>query len=160
MRKNNDVTFLEQALKQVHEDDRNKDCFDQIEDLLRSIAVGEFDDLDTKRWHTSGVIVTGRDLSKEKKNSDWVYVETDAVQEYSWLIEELLAIYKPKKTEYYRLLTTIGFLLNIYGERFDDLTEILSVTTVVSAVFLHPDHAGRAVFRIHPIKLPTFGKEF
>ena len=153
-------TIMGQVLSQVQSDKNNEHYFDQIDALLEDIANMEYLETNTPRWHQKGVVVTNRELSNREKESEWVYVETADVTEYSWLIERLLEIYNPSVTDTYRLLTTIGFLLNVYGERHDDLSDIFRIVTVTSTVFLHPDHLGLDKFKVQAISLPPFGREF
>jgi len=153
-------TIMGQVLSQVQSDKNNKHYFEQIDALLEDIANMEYLETNTPRWHQKGVVITDRELSNREKESEWVYVETADVTEYSWLIERLLEIYNPSVTDTYRLLTTIGFLLNVYGERHDDLSDIFRIVTVTSTVFLHPDHLGLDKFKVQAISLPPFGREF
>ena len=153
-------TIMGQVLSQVQSDKNNEQYFEQIDALLEDIANMEYLETNTPRWHQKGVVITDRELSNREKESEWVYVETADVTEYSWLIERLLEIYNPSVTDTYRLLTTIGFLLNVYGERHDDLSDIFRIVTVTSTVFLHPDHLGLDKFKVQSISLPPFGREF
>jgi|SaaInlStandDraft_4_1057021.scaffolds.fasta_scaffold66563_2 hypothetical protein len=152
-------TIMGQVLKQVHDDKNNGFYFEQIDELIEDIIDREYLDADQTVWNKSGVIVTDESIHGEQY-VEWTCVKTDDVFEFSWLIEQLVEIYQPKITESYRLLSTIGYLLNIYSERYEDLTEILKVTTITSTVFLHPDHVGQDKFRVHPITLPPFSSEF
>jgi len=153
-------TIMGQVLTQVQADESNEEYFAQIDDLLEDIADVDYIDIDSPRWHKHGVIVTNRTLSPNEKDPDWIYVQTEHVEEYSWLIFQLEDIYQPDSIDANRLYTTIGYLLNTYTNRTDSLSEILRLTTVTSTVFLHPDHVGLDRFKVHPIDLPPFGTEF
>lgn len=153
-------TIMGQVLTQVQADKNNTQYFEQIEDLLEDISDMEYLDSDVVRWHKHGVIVTSREITKSEADPEWVYVETDDVSECSWLLEELNDIYDPNVADVNRLFTTVGYLLNVYTEKFDHINDILRMTAVTSTVFLHPDHVGKDKFRIHPIELPPFGSDF
>ncbi len=153
-------TIMGQVLSQVQSNKKNEVYFEQIDALLEDIAEMEYLDTDTPVWHQHGVIVTDEHIDKKKADVEWVYVETADVKESSWLIGRLVNIYKPSKTDSYRLLTTIGYLLNIYGQKYDNLSDIFRMVTMTSTVFLHPDHLGLDRFKVHTIDLPPFGAEF
>ena len=153
-------TIMGQVLTQVQADKKNNEYFDKIDDLLYDIENLTYLDTLSKPWQKNGLIITDIDITYIENKPQWVYVETADVSEYSWLIEQLIKIYKPKINDIYRLLTTIGFLLNIYGEKYENLSDILRLTSITSTVFLHPDHLGLDKFKVYPVKLPPFGKEF
>lgn len=153
-------TIMGQVLSQVQSNKKNTVYFDQIDILLEDISNMEYLDTNTPRWHKQGLIVTRRHIDKKTADPEWVYVETEDISEYSWLIEKLVAIYNPQITDSYRLLSTIGYMLNIYGERYENLSDILRMVTVTSTVYLHPDHLGLDRFKVHTIDLPPFGSEF
>lgn len=153
-------TIIGQVLSQVRKTENNEFYLNKIDDLLESIEDMEYIGVETKPWNKYGVIVTDKKVSPENKHPDWVFVETDDVTECSWLIERLYEIYKPTPQNAHRLLTTIGYLLNIYNTKYSDISEILRIVTVTSTVFLHPDHLGLDRFKIRSINLPQFGSEF
>lgn len=150
-------TIMGQVLTQVQADEKNKIYLDKIEDLLFDIDNLAYIDTNTKPWNKHGLTITE---NKVNSISGWIYVETADVIEYSWLVKQLIQIYKPNTKNIYRLLTTIGFLLNVYGEKYNDLSVILRFVSITSTVFLHPDHLGLDRFTVQPIKLPKFGTEF
>jgi len=153
-------TIMGQVLTQVHSDKSNEPYFEKIDNLLDSITNLDYLYAPSDPWQKKGLFITNMDITKIDIDSEWTYVETADINEYSWLVEQLMSIYKPKITDTYRLLTTIGYLLNIYGDKYDNLTELFRITTVTSTVFLHPDHIGLDRFKVQPLKLPSFGKEF
>lgn len=153
-------TIMGQVLTQVHDEKNNDPYFDKIDDLLHEIENYEYLETNTKKWQKNGLCITDSDISKITKEQNWIYVETADVAEYSWLVEKLIKIYKPHILDIYRLVSTIGFLLNLYGDKHENLSDILRLTAVTSTVFLHPDHMGLDKFKIHPNNLPPFGKEF
>lgn len=153
-------TIMGQVLTQVHNNKKNDEYFNKIDNLLSDIENFEYLETNTKNWQQNGLCITNSDISKIKKEQNWLYVETADSAEYSWLVKQLVKIYQPNVKDIYRLLTTIGFLLNLYGSKHDDLSDILRLTSITSTVFLHPDHLGLDKFKIHPNNLPPFGKEF
>ena len=152
-------TIIGQVLNQVQTDKSNRLYFKKIDALMDDILDLEYMDVKNTLWQKQGLYITDKKIIK-KPNSDWIYVESPDAYEYSWLVENLVEIYQPKSTEIHRLLTTIGYLLNVYGMRSDSLTEVLRITTITSTVFLHKDHIGQDRFKIHPISLPPFGRDF
>ena len=155
-------TIMGQVLHQVNSDENNESYMDLIEDLLEDIEEKVYMNASNSVWNKNGLIITDRDLGKNFSMQDtpWVFVETPHVPEFSWLVEQLDDIYKPEGSKKYRLYTTIGFLLNIYDEKYSDLSDVLKMVAIVSTVYLHPDHIGYDRFIIHPINLPIFGEEF
>lgn len=153
-------TIMGQVLTQVQADKSNDVYFDQIDDLLDDISNLEYMETDNSLWTKKGLIITDKEINEEDKDDEWSYVITGDAYEYSWLVYQLMDIYQPNTAQSYRLLTTLGYLLNIYTERFDSITEILRITTITSTVFLHPDHLGQDKFKVYPIELPPFGKDF
>lgn len=148
-----------QVLSQVQTDKKNLNIFDELDYLLEDIYDEVYINSKKQNWNINGLLITDNvDIIEE--DPEWVYVLTDEVSAYSWLVEELVAIYNPKKIDLYRLLTTIGYLLNIYSSKYDDINKLFKIVTITSTVFLHPDHLGEDRFVVHPISLPTFGKEF
>lgn len=153
-------TIMGQVLTQVQSNINNDIYFNKIDDLLEEIDTYGYLDAITKPWQRNGLFITDKDITTFDNDPEWIYVETADVIEYSWLVEKLVQVYKPQIVDIYRLLTTIGYLLNVYGEKNDDLSDILRFTSITSTVFLHPDHIGRDRFKIYPMTLPPFGKEF
>lgn len=153
-------TIMGQVLTQVQDDKTNEIYFEQIDDLLEDISNGVYSDVVTPAWNKNGVVVTDREINPENEDPEWIYVETEYVSEYSWFIEQLVEIYNPKKTDMYRFLTTIGYLLTVYSEKYNDIGGVFKITAITSTVFLHPDHLGQDKFIVHPINLPPFGDEF
>ena len=155
-------TIMGQVLAQVQDDKKNKKYFEQIDDLLEDIQNEIYLDInEIQAWNKNGLSISDKkNMLKEEKDPEWVYVYTDYVEEYSWFIEELVDIYNPKKMDMYRLLTTIGYLLNIYSKKYRDLRILFKLITITSTIFLHPDHLGLDRFRVYPLTLPTFGQEF
>ena len=155
-------TIMGQVLAQVRDDKKNKKYFEQIDDLLEDIQNEIYLDInEIQAWNKNGLSISyKKNMLKEEKDPEWVYVYTDYVEEYSWFVEELVDIYNPKKMDMYRLLTTIGYLLNIYSKKYRDLRILFKLITITSTIFLHPDHLGLDRFRVYPLTLPTFGQEF
>jgi hypothetical protein len=155
-------TIMGQVLHQVNSDENNENYIDLIEDLLEDIEEKVYMHEENHVWNKNGLLITDRDLSEDNTMEDttWVFVETPHVNEFSWLVKQLDEIYLPKGPAQYRLYTTIGFLMNIYDEKYTDLSDVLKMVTIISTVYLHPDHIGYDRFIIHPITLPIFGKEF
>ena len=151
-----------QVLAQVRDDKKNKKYFEQIDDLLEDIQNEIYLDInEIQAWNKNGLSISNKkNMLKEEKDPEWVYVYTDYVEEYSWFIEELVDIYNPKKMDMYRLLTTLGYLLNIYSKKYRDLRILFKLITITSTIFLHPDHLGLDRFRVYPLTLPKFGQEF
>lgn len=155
-------TIMGQVLAQVRDDKKNKKYFEQIDDLLEDIQNEIYLDInEIQAWNKNGLSISNKkNMLKEEKDPEWVYVYTDYVEEYSWFVEELVDIYNPKKMDMYRLLTTIGYLLNIYSKKYRDLRILFKLITITSTIFLHPDHLGLDRFRVYPLTLPKFGQEF
>ena len=155
-------TIIGQVLAQVRDDKKNKKYFEQIDDLLEDIQNEIYLDInEIQAWNKNGLSISyKKHMLKEEKDPEWVYVYTDYVEEYSWFVEELVDIYNPKKMDMYRLLTTIGYLLNIYSKKYRDLRILFKLITITSTIFLHPDHLGLDRFRVYPLTLPAFGQEF
>ena len=155
-------TIMGQVLAQVRDDKKNKKYFEQINDLLEDIQNEIYLDInEIQAWNKNGLSISNKkNMLKEEKDPEWVYVYTDYVEEYSWFVEELVDIYNPKKMDMYRLLTTIGYLLNVYSKKYRDLRILFKLITITSTIFLHPDHLGLDRFRVYPLTLPTFGQEF
>lgn len=155
-------TIIGQVLHQVNKDEKNKFYIEQLEELMEDIDRQVYlDELNIPAWNKSGLVITDLSLNGlTTKNISWIFFETEYVLEFSWLVQELNKIYQPKIDELYRLNTTIGFLLKIYDEKYDDLTEIMKMVAIVSSIFLHPDHIGNDRFMVHNINLPKFGSEF
>ena len=155
-------TIMGQVLAQVRDDKKNKKYFEQIDDLLEDIQNEIYLDInEIQAWNKNGLSISNKkNMLKEEKDPEWVYVYTDYVEEYSWFIEELVDIYNPKKMDMYRLLTTIGYLLNVYSKKYRDLRILFKLITITSTIFLHPDHLGLDRFRVYPLTLPAFGQEF
>lgn len=155
-------TIMGQVLAQVRDDKKNKKYFEQIDDLLEDIQNEIYLDInEIQAWNKNGLSISNKkNMLKEEKDPEWVYVYTDYVEEYSWFVEELVDIYNPKKMDMYRLLTTIGYLLNVYSKKYRDLRILFKLITITSTIFLHPDHLGLDRFRVYPLTLPAFGQEF
>ena len=155
-------TIMGQVLAQVRDDKKNKKYFEQIDDLLEDIQNEIYLDInEIQAWNKNGLSISNKkNMLKEEKDPEWVYVYTDYVEEYSWFVEELVDIYNPKKMDMYRLLTTLGYLLNIYSKKYRDLRILFKLITITSTIFLHPDHLGLDRFRVYPLTLPKFGQEF
>lgn len=155
-------TIMGQVLHQVNTDEKNQFYIEQIEDLIEDINEKVYmDEEEIKVWNKNGLLITDRDLGDGNLfESSWIFFETPHTFEYSWLVQELEKIYQPTEQNSYRLFTTLGFLLKIYDEKYDDLSDVLRMVAIVSIVFLHPDHIGYDKFIVHPIKLPNFGSEF
>lgn len=155
-------TIMGQVLAQVRDDKKNKKYFEQIDDLLEDIQNEIYLDInEIQAWNKNGLSISNKkNMLKEEKDPEWVYVYTDYVEEYSWFVEELVDIYNPKKMDMYRLLTTIGYLLNVYSKKYRDLRILFKLITITSTIFLHPDHLGLDRFRVYPLTLPKFGQEF
>jgi len=155
-------TIMGQVLHQVNEDESNRFYIDQIDDLVDDINHEEYNNEKLSVWNKNGLLITDLDVGGDSSYDEtaWILFETECVDEYSWLVHQLNSIYNPSQNDKYRLNTTIGFLFEIYSEKYDDLIDIFKMVTIVSAVFLHPDHMGYDKFIIHPINLPEFGDEF
>jgi len=155
-------TIMGQVLHQVNVDTYNKPIIDDIKDLMDMITDNEFK-TPSKTWNKNGLVITDRDLSTinlSAEDKTWAYVETAYVSEYSWLVFELERIYQPSLKASNRLYSTIGYLFTVYEEKYDDLEIVLRMVTLVSTVWLHPDHIGQDKFMVHPVTLPNFGSEF
>jgi hypothetical protein len=149
-------TIMGQVLFQVKQDKNNIKVMDEIEDLIDRINEEEYLENDML-VDTDIIIITDTTLNKE---SDCLVIETEFAYEISWLIFELVDIYKPRKKTEYRLYNTLYYLIGIYIEKYNDIEIILKMITIISTVWLHPDHLGEDKFIVHPITLPNFGKEF
>ena len=155
-------TIMGQVLYQVNEDENNQYYIEQIDELLEDIEEGiHLEEDNIEPWNKNGLVITNRELNEDEvSGTAWIFMETPHVSEYSWLVRELNKIYNPSVEESYRLNTTLGYMMKIYDEKYDDLTDAMRLIAIVSTVFLHPDHMGYDRFVIHPIKLPNFGAEF
>lgn len=153
-------TIMGQVLYQVNEDENNQIFIDQVDELLEDIEEKLYLEEETTDWNKNGLLITDRELDERFEDASWIFFETPHVSEYSWLIKQLNIIYNPDLADTYRLNTTLGYLLKIYDEKYDDLSNVMRMVSIVSTVFLHPDHMGYDRFVIHPINLPNFGEEF
>ncbi len=154
-------TILGQVLSQVQKEKKNFRYIKLLDDLISDIEANVYLDYNNTIWNRSGLVITDDATMLSSSFADFMVVETIYTYECTWLIEQLIDIYNPNKNDLNRLITTIGYLLNSYTKQFDDdITEILRISTISSMVFLHPDHLGLDKFRVHPIILPKFGKEF
>ena len=156
-------TIMGQVLSEVNDDIFNKQIITEIERVMLSINDSEYIDYEGPVWNKNGLMITdmdlnGMDLATEDKR--WSFVETAYTTEYSWLVFELAEIYQPSPQAAHRLYSTIGYLFEVYDEKYDDLDMVLRMVTLVSTVWLHPDHIGQDRFMVHPISLPNFGSEF
>jgi len=153
-------TIIGQALMQVQMDKTNLKYFEALDILIDDINDLAHIKTDTKPWDSGGVIVTDKILNKKEKDPSKLYVETADVSECSWLIEQLVKLYKPSKKDYNRLVVVIGYLLVVYHKRGKLLDDILKLTAVTSTFYLHPDHVEKDVFTVYPNKFPPFGDDF
>ena len=153
-------TIMGQVLYQVNEDENNQIFIDQVDELLEDIEEKLYLEEETTDWNKNGLLITDRELDERFEDASWIFFETPHVSEYSWLIKQLNIIYNPDLADTYRLNATLGYLLKIYDEKYDDLSNVMRMVSIVSTVFLHPDHMGYDRFVIHPINLPNFGEEF
>lgn len=154
-------TIMGQVLFQVNEDKNNQFYISQIDELVEDINSRLYDEVDIQPWSKNGLIITNRNIDDDvDKHKSWIFFETEYVTEYSWLIHELNDIYKPKIENTFRLNTTLGYMLKIYDEKYNDISDVMRMVAIVSIVFLHPDHIGHDRFVVHPINLPQFGDDF
>jgi Mg2+ and Co2+ transporter CorA len=154
-------TIMGQVLFQVNEDETNQYYIEQIEDLLEDIEEKVYMDEEVSAWNRNGLVITDRELmDQDHLDTAWIFIETPEVSAYSWLVKQLNQIYNPETSNSYRLNTTIGYMLKIYDEKYDDLSDVMKMVTIVSTVYLHPDHMGYDRFTVHPISLPPFGDDF
>jgi hypothetical protein len=155
-------TIIGQVLCEVRSNTDNEKYFELLDSLIECVMDSNYFDVTDTIWQKDGLFITNEGINDitKKLRGNWLCVETEYVFEYSWLVEQLVDIYQPDEKEYQRLLNTLGYLLNTYSKKFDDLGEIFRMTIVTSIVFLHPDHLGWDKFKVAPIVLPPFGTEF
>lgn len=157
-------TIMGQILFQVKTDKHNKEYVTAINELISRIENKDYLDIHISPWTTNGLIITDRALSQDdiaSLDKEWVYVETPHTSEYTWLVNELNNIYKPEtRKNKFRLFTTIGFLFNLYTDKYDNLDSIFTMTSSISTIWLHPDHIQCDRFAVHPTKLPNFGNDY
>ena len=156
-------TIMGKVLQEVKENKNNKKYLEQIDLLIQDIEEYEFEEYDGPLWNRNGLKIT----HPQEKNVDvimmdkkWIYIKSIYAYELSWLVYELDYIYRPFPNDEYRLFTTIGYLLEIYLDKYKDLEIALKMTTIISTIFLHKDHIGFDKFRVYPVDLPNFGSEF
>jgi len=149
-------TIMGQVLHQVNEDKKNANIIEKIHNLINSIEEEEYE-FNDQLWTSSDLIVTDK---KNISSNDELIIITEYAYEFSWLVYKLNAIYCPNRVTSNRLFTTIGFLFDIYMDKYEDIMIVLKMVILVSLVWLHPDHIGQDKFLVHPIDLPNFGKEF
>ena len=134
-----------------------------IDDLLLDINTSDYLDYNGPIWNKAGLTITDEDLSESDifmVDPRWTYVETSYDSEYSWLVYALEEIYEPDAKASVRLFSTVGYLMEVYSDKYEDLNDVLKMTAMISVVWLHPDHLKQDQFIVHPIKLPDFGSEF
>lgn len=157
-------SIIAKVLKDVESDVANKKTLELLDDLLDDIEENEYDSFNGQLWHKNGLYISelnGSINNDASISANWYFIETEFAYELSWLIEELIYIFKPKSiVGSKRLLTTLGFLFNLYSKKYESIDDILRAIAVVSVVWLHPDHIVNDRFYIQPIKLPDFGNEF
>jgi len=149
-------TIMGQVLHQVNEDKNNRTIIEKIHDIINLIEEEEYD-FNDKLWSSLDLIVTDKEIVKP---NNILIITTEYAYEFSWLVYKLNSIYSPSTITSNRLFATIGFLFDIYIDKYDDIMIVLKMVALVSLVWLHPDHIGQDKFLVHPIDLPNFGKEF
>ena len=156
-------TIMGQVLDEVADNKRNRLYMELIDDLLTDINSFDYLDYNGPNWNKLGLLIADCDIIHyDITNHDdrWTYLETPFSSEFSWLVYALSEIYQPSPKSAIRLYSTIGFLLEVYSEKYEDLVDILTMTAMISVVWLHPDHLKEDQFIVHPNNLPNFGKEF
>ncbi len=156
-------TIMGQVIDEVTTNKKNRKYMEQIDDLLMDINTSDYLDYNGPIWNKHGLLITDLDLSKATVSMDdprWTYLETPNDSEYSWLVYALEEIYHPDPKAAIRLYSTIGYLIDVYSDKYEDLIDVLRMTAMISVVWLHPDHLKEDQFLVHPINLPNFGSEF
>ena len=154
-------TIMGKVLNEVTTDKNNKEYMELIDDLILDINTSDFLDYNGPNWKKHGLMIHS-DLSHTHtpEESNWTYIETDFDLECSWLVYALEDIYAPSPKVAKRLFGTIGYLIGVYADKYEDIGEVLRMTAMVSVVWLHQDHLKDDQFLVHPVSLPDFGKEF
>lgn len=154
-------TIMGKVINEVTTDKNNEEYMELIDELVLDINTYDYLDYNGPNWKQHNLMITD-DLSHTHlpSESDWMFIETDFAQECSWLVFALEDIYTPPPKAAKRLFETIGFLIGVYSERYEDITEVLKMTALLSVVWLHQDHLRDDQFLVHPVSLPDFGKEF
>ena len=156
-------TIIGRALLEVNTNVNNKHIINKISKLILRISDLEYIDYEGPIWSKNGLTITDIGLSKTVKkieHKNWSFVETTYKNEFSWLVFELKKIYNPDENSSMRLYSTLGYLFEVYSEMYDNIDKLLIMVTIVSTIWLHPDHVGQDRFMVHPINLPNFGNEF
>lgn len=154
-------TIIGQVIHDVQRNEHNELYFTQIDELVEDIIERYYNCASSIPWQSTDLYITDfiQDDVK-KRNAERYYLVTPYVEEFSWLVERLVEIYSPDRTEVKRLLSTIGYLLEVYSEQIDEVMEILRITASASIIYLHPDHLGKDKFKIKPLSLPPFGDDY
>lgn len=154
-------TIMGLVLNEVNTDDFNQPIIEDLKTIITDIDDGMYEDYTGPLWNKNGLYIT--DLETDNPLSDdksWIFISSEYAFEYSWLVFELEEVYKPSSRDAKRLYTTIGYLIEVYEEKYNNLEEILKFVVLVSSVWLHPDHLGLDRFIVHPINLPDFGPDY
>jgi len=148
-------TIMYQVMQDI-DISKNSIYLEKINTLIDAIDYDEYDNYEKDLWSKNGLYISSTKTSHTNTYENYNLV-SEYEYEYSWLVSELVYIYKPKKSTLTRLLTTIGYLLETYEEKYDDLDIILKMTATYSTIWLHPDHIGFDSFIVYPNNLPPFG---
>ena len=154
-------TIMGKVLNEVTTDEENKQYMEMIDDLIIDINTYDYLDYNGPNWKKHGLMIHS-DLSHVHlpEEQDWTFVETDFDLECSWLVYALEDIYEPSPKVSKRLFGTIGYLIGVYSDKYEEIGEVLKMVAMISIVWLHQDHLKDDQFLVHPIKLPDFGSEF
>ena len=156
-------TIMGRVLNEVSTNEENRNCMEMVDDLLSDIRTNDYLDYNGPVWSKAGLTISTQNIEASDffvVDPRWIYIETEYTSEFSWLVYELEDIYQPDAKDSIRLYSTIGYLLEVYSSKYSDLDDILKMTAMISVVWLHPDHLKEDQFKVHPINLPDFGKEF
>ena len=156
-------TIMGRVLNEVSTNEDNRNCMEMVDDLLSDIRTNDYLDYNGPVWSKAGLTISTQNIEASDffvVDPRWIYIETEYVSEFSWLVYELEDIYQPTAKEAIRLYSTVGYLLEVYSSKYSNLDDILKMTALISVVWLHPDHIKEDQFKVHPINLPDFGKEF
>jgi hypothetical protein len=152
-------TIMSKVLKDVYENPKNRMYIERIDDLIDAIEDYEYEEYE---GYLENEIIAVIDYEDARSHNSKIILRTNYPREISWIIEELYEIYEidDGKIDEYRFYDTIAYLVEIYEIKTDNVEEILKFIASVSVILLHPDHIIKDKFKVHPIKLPPFGKEF
>ena len=92
-----------------------------------------------KKWNSHNkLIITSQ---KIKSHNFEEVVVTPYVYEYSWAVDRLENIYKPKGIEKEKFYPTMGVILNsLQKNHSEDVEKVLQKFVLLSSLYLHPKH--------------------